>query len=393
VLRSSRYLIAGVCMLSVASFSSFADASVPRHAEQVNNCSDRNVTYFFSTLGEVYTWTAPDGVTRYDNIANDSVQLLAVPKAQDGSQLVTLTRNPNNSSGEVKFRRTNLPTGTFGRSECNWPNATIQIDNDMTSNAQLWQVAAHEMLHLLGAEHGGRRDAFYPAAENHNDNRMMTCVSSSVFPNYAAHETDTVAHLSYLWDPAANRQLMADNGFENGFSNTWWVIGSGAMTTGNSTNPVSGARRGYFAPPSNTSSQSVQWRVRMVSGSQTEQYRINAYVAPEASTTVTNVTLELIHRTQTYPTRTVTAGSCNEYFDGLNAVDVNAVPTPGAWTVVRLVPKNNLVSGWTSVTSTWYQPPTSHAHDLSLRLYGYADRPNTAAAGNILLDNMTIEGT
>jgi hypothetical protein len=338
----------------------------------------------------VYTWTGSNG-TQYDNVANDSVQLLAVPRAQDGSQLVTLTRNANNSSGEVKFRRTNLPTGVLGRSECNWPNATIQIDNDMTSNAQLWQIAAHEMLHLMGAEHGGRRDAFYPAAENHADNRMMTCVATSAYPNYAAHETDTVAYLSYLWDPTANRQLMADNGFENGFSATWWVIGTGAFTTGNSTNPVGGYRRGYFAPPSNSSSQSVQWRVRMVSGNQTEQYRINSYVAPEASTTVTNVTVKMIHRTGFYPARTVT--TCDEYFDGLNPYDINSPPSSGLWTDVRVVPKSNLVSGWTSVTSTWYVPPTSHSHDLSLWLQGYADRPNTTAAGNILVDNMTIEGT
>jgi hypothetical protein len=275
---------------------------------------------------------------------------------------------------------------------CDWPTAELKIDNGMTTNAQLWQVAAHEMMHLIGAEHGGRRDRFTPGTENNNDTRTMTCVSTQEFPNYAAHETDTVSYLHYLWDPAQNRQLMADNGFENAFTEPWWVIGSGVFSTGASSNPVGGSRRGYFMTPSNSSSQSLQGRVRMLSGNQTEQYRIKSYAAPEASTTVTNVRVKMIHRTVNYPARVNT--TCNEFFDGLNPYNVNDPPVAGnLWVDVRIVDGNNLVSGWTPITSTWYLPPQSHAHDLSIWLQGYADRPNTAAHGNILIDNLTLEGT
>lgn len=81
-----------------------------------------------------------------------------------------------------------------------------------------------------------------------------------------------------------------------------------------------------------------------------------------------------------------------DYSDGLDNTDPN-IPVPGAWSIRRTNTNSALPSGWNLIQSTWYNPPSSDALDVSIWLEGYADLPGTSSPGKIIIDDMTVEGT
>lgn len=362
----------------------------PRHSESTNNCNDRSLSYSFYDNG-AKSWKADD--YHADAIADVALENLEHPKAQDGSQLVTLQRHPNGAPGvDVILTREWLPIGeewqdnqiVHGNSSCSWWTgyAHIKINSlYATSGKFLWQVVTHEMLHLLGANHGGRYDSFYPAAENDpRGTRTTTCRDRSTFPTIAQHFTDDVAYLAWLHDPAPYRQLMADSGFENGYADVWWKIGSGDWYSFNWSGAASGDRAALYKPPVYSADNSIQGRVRLQTGTGNEQYRarlrarsVDGYSRP--------VRVKLFHRYQNYDGN----NGC-KYADGLENTDPNDLPSPGAW-ITRQDVAQNVGGSWTTVGSSgWWNPPSnSDAQDFSIWV--------EASAYGVYLDNVTIEGT
>ena len=384
-------VLVGGTIAAASASAAVGSPTVPTHAEAVNGCNDRTMSYSFGVKyfpNTTLSWDNPNDPIDYDDRAHESIQKHTFPRAQDGSPFLTLTKVGPTSSADVKIYREDLGGTNAGHAECNWPQAIITIDDGQTSNKELWKTGAHEMLHLAGAEHGGRYDEIQLNDNPTGGTRMMTCVSSSLYPNYPEGDRDSIAYLNYLHGNPGYRQLVADSGFENGWD-VWLKFGSGAFWTSNSSNPYDGFRRANYAPLA-TGTESLQGRVRMLTGTGgTEKYRLSARVAPPSSTTPTDVTVKLFTRTANF-----SGNNTCSYPDGLSSTDPNVTPSLGLWSVVRTTSLYNISSGWKHVSSTWYDPPTSaHAHDFSIWLEGYADAPGTSAPGTILIDDMTVEGT
>jgi hypothetical protein len=348
---------------------------------QEPNCPDRLQLWWRIADGDDPLWTA-GGVDRRVwtraaiNTVDDALD-------HDGARLVQLTEGRgglDNTTVNV-YITDQLPPGTYGVARCPvGPYWEIELNYNPDSSyrkRRFWKVARHEMLHLVGAHHGGDIDS----QNGDNPATMSTCIDESTFPTVNRLTQDDHAYENWLKSSLPNRQLHANVGFEQGTSFLGRTAGTFTYkTSGGATGP------GYLAWQSPDSHQYLYQTVALHTGDDDESYRAvaNARSPGNDYKTVVNVGLwrrNIVH--QSTPT------TC-EYPDGV--VNPNGWTASSDYLMVSESGSTRVGTSWTLVPAPWANPERRDGYLFQVRVYGFAMAPD-GSMGHVLVDNVRGEGT
>ncbi len=222
-------------VLSVA-FALFAAPLVlpPTPAQGIVNvghgCDDTSLSWRFDGSN----WTA--GRENWVEAAFDGIETAL---DYDGTQLVNLTKNESPGPDRINVQIADLGEDLLGWAQCPGGGQTkLQFSLDYVSVGKkfFYQVARHEMLHLIGLDHGGENDSI----DGRNPASMATCTGPGNFRETADLDRDAEVGLNWRHSSLSNNQVSANIGFENGINEWGGTNGSlaswaGAASAGQST--------------------------------------------------------------------------------------------------------------------------------------------------------------
>lgn len=268
----------------------------------------------------------------------------------------------------------------LGSSECNGGSSIWLNDRKLTTNEKLRKTARHEMFHLAGAEHGGKRDSF----NGDNPPTMSTCLSPNAdLPTTNKLAQDDAAYLNWLHNSLPNRQLHANIGFEQGAS--FWGKKKAELRS-YSTEGSSGPGHVGIVSTANSSRDSYIFQtVRLWTGDDDVSYRARINVKKPVERYRSYASAALYYRA-------VNADGTDKckYADGLDGLS-NDPKVKTGWIKLDSVYTSNVTTSWRNVTTGWKKPgTTADGYDFQVRAYGksYCDGCN----GTIRFDNVRAEG-
>lgn len=359
--------IAGIVTLVIAAGLGIPADSSSAYPNVVNNCNDDTITWHFADGGGAgETWSETKKAW-----ARDAINTIDDELDHDGTRLVTLTES-SSSGVAVKLREPENPR-EYGSSECDlgasmWINATHSGTRSFT-----YKVTRHEMLHLAGAEHGGRDDSGY----SDNPATMCTCINKSEFRAENTLDQDAAAYMAWNWSAFQDRQLNANIGFERGL--LYWFTDNGSvskMSTGGATGPG----QAVFYAAGSSSDSFIYQKVRDWTGS-------DAAVSVSASITAKSPLPGLVTRVEAAIYwkelfQGATANGC-PYRSGIVNPNDETVSTD-EWRKLAGSGLTTVGTDWTVVNSTTYSMSAVHdGHYFQVRAYG-----NTAGGHSVRFDNV-----
>ena len=245
-------------VLSVA-FALFAAPLVlpPTPAQGIVNvghgCDDTSLSWRFDGSN----WTA--GRENWVEAAFDGIETAL---DYDGTQLVNLTKNESPGPDRINVQIADLGEDLLGWAQCPGGGQTkLQFSLDYVSVGKkfFYQVARHEMLHLIGLDHGGENDSI----DGRNPASMATCTGPGNFRETADLDRDAEVGLNWRHSSLSNNQVSANIGFENGINEWGGTNGSLASWAGGS---FSGSKHALFAAAGDSSDSWVRQTVRVWTG-------------------------------------------------------------------------------------------------------------------------------
>lgn len=378
-------LIAGIGLLVSGSVS----MAYNRNPKNMCGSFGTNVTYSFWNSGDD-GWTSPQRARVEEALAN-----LANSRGRDGFQLVTFTRLDPGQPAEIRFFRRDLGLGKYGGQGCVSGNAYIDINYDgdgganTNTNAFLWQVASHETLHALGANHGGKTDSYTKQYDfTPSPTRLSTCQAASTFPNYANIDPDASAWMMSSMDKfgSGTSGLNTDHGFENGYD-IWWARGGGTLSR-SLFGAAEGSWTGQWTAPATSSAYSLQGRASTIVGTtitgSARWLRARALMRSQPSSYTGTGRVALYLRTRDYTGTT----TCSTWPGITN--DPNGAITWGAWFQAVVSPLKTLTTTNQMVHTPYYIVPTVDAVDVSVWMEG-SSRNLFDQSIFVYVDNMTVE--
>jgi hypothetical protein len=361
---------AGKCSVSIIVMLALLGAGIPAMAypQVTNNCSDDSLTWAFSQ--------DPQWTTDKKNWVRAGIQTIDDALDYDGTRLVTQSEG----GGGVLVKIAELGGTTNGTSECQG-DPTITIDDDGTTKEFHWRWARHEILHLAGADHGGRYDSF--------DGVTISSVSTCVTPLPATNqlEQDASGYENYLWSSIGQRPLHANVGYEQGLK--FWGKSGGGTTQEYSSGGATGP--GYIGWVSTSTSAYIFQSIRAHNGTLVlREFRSKVNARSPAATYTTRVSGKLFRRTVDF------SGSVPQncvYPLGIDYDPNQQSPSLGGWILMSDTPFTLVGTSWTAVTGPWTDPPTQDAYDFQIRFFGTAVHNSTGAYGQVQLDNVRGESS
>lgn len=376
-----------------------ASSPAAAYPSDANNCNDRTLVYNFSNSGDI-SWSN----TRR-NWSREALTTLEEAIDAGGNSLLEITEDAT-TSDSIDFRIDDAPPGidggfTRGAAECNWFNASIWINGNMTSSNSLnnkarWQkVSQHEMGHLAGMEHSGNQDsldALIPV--------MKTCGASSSFDTFngTTLAKDTTAYLNYLHNPSGSRQFNANIGFEQG-QRFWQTKNTTALLR----------QSGGVGGPQNLSVRGNKYLYnsyifqgfRVWHGDETPKYKAEGDVRESLSSNTTQV------RTRMFMKKMIENSDPNpcNYPLGLDNINFtnSGDPAPWGWVVTNQTNVVNLNgTAWQSApldTGTWTNPidaspHLAYARGFNIQVRYYTKATTTAGEnGYTYFDNLEVKGS
>lgn len=357
----------------------------PRIAQEPNgNCNDRNVSYSYWNSASPWSEQAKEKI-------DQGLAPLRNPKASDGLPLVEIEKRPDGESGSNNNIRFYIdyymPDGKLGTAECTPTFATVRINGDYEdSNAFMWQVGAHELMHLMGGNHssawGNNPDLRVP--------RLATCTSIAQFPYATKLSRDDRQTLSYVHDPIDRRQLTFNSGFENDFAD-WKVYPSSSNASYSITDfePLYGNFGAKFVKfGASTTGAGIQFNqmTSVLNGDDDETYYPRISARRGRADAGFSVTVRLSLYSQFIGITDVEECEGDDYADGLVSDNIDA---QGAW-VLRRSGSATPGQDWATYTLPSYNPYTSDAYIFEI--IGHVDSPG-ASDGNVLVDGLRLDGT
>ena len=361
------------------------------YAQEVNGCNDSTIDYSFGAFNSwALDWNSPfaDSGARRTDVENSFNQLRGHKGWSSSADIVELTRrsDQNISWTWIELNPT-PPPGIYGHAECTWPNASIWIST-VLPQAGRYQVAQHEMLHLLGAEHGGRYDS---VGDGLQPSRMTTKVDKATYRSSIDVDLDSVALLNWLFEPTAQRQLHANMGFEE--NTRFWQQNGTSFKWHNSGGHNS---LSYMGSVSNTLNNQIWQRIRIITGDDDQQYRAAVSARSLNSSWKTYAQARLTAQSVTFPVL-ANPYSPDDYVDGMHTRDLNReYSATGAQKglLVTISDTGPTVVGttWTPLVGDWYNPATYNGFEMTI--YGMTSATDSnGAAVEAGLDNLMGEGT
>lgn len=333
-----------------------------------HGCSDTTLSWRFDGSN----WTGAR--ENYVKAAFDGIETAL---DYDGTQLVSLTENESPAPDRINVQIVDLGEDLLGWAQCPGGGQTkLQFGLSYVGQGAsfFYQVARHEMLHLIGLDHGGQNDSM----DGRNPASMATCTGPGNFRDTADLDRDAEVGLNWRYSSLSDRQVSANIGFENGTNEWGGTNGSLASYTGGS---FSGDKLILFAAEGDSSDSYVRQTVRIWTGWDTyAEFRPYLRARAHQSGPSTNVRASLYRKG-------MWDGSNPGCTYRLGLQNVNDVTL--ASTLYILVSQSDLTSvgtSWTAVSGEWADPPTFDGYELQLRAYG-----NSAGDYSVRFDNVRVD--
>lgn len=349
-------------------YTSTESSAAPAYPQDPNNCNDSSIMWRFETNSG---WTK-NGVDRRPWV-RAAINTLDDARDYNGSPLVSVTEH---ASIGVEVQVKDKPMNQYGSAEC-VSGASFWVNGNYTSSKFYWHVARHEMMHLMGAEHGGNIDS----KNGDNPPTMMTCKDWSTFRSVNTLAQDDAAYLNWLHSGRDYRQLHANYGWEQGTS--YWGKTAGALSyksSGGSLGP------GYAAWQAPTGNDYLYQTVAVHTGDDNESYRAITAAKSLSPDYKTAVRPALYRRNIAHQS----SNSC-EYADGVG--NPNDYSVTSGWVLVAQPSSTVVGTGWTGVQSAFSNPANAMGYEMQVRIYGVAVPNSGGATGYIGIDNSRGDGT
>jgi hypothetical protein len=360
--------MAGAAGLTVAGLPSDGASAYPHDP---NACNATSLSWSFVGSG----WTDAKRTAVRAGINGLTTALDA-----DGSHLISVPELSSGGNVSVSLKDVTTQDG-YGESEC-VGNRSLWINSNSTSTTFFKQVARHEMMHLLGAEHSGAKDSM----SGDNPPAMTTCVGSASFSASESLSQDDTAYLNWLHGTeAAYHALHANVGFEQGIR-FWGVSGGQASTL--SSGGSAGPKNVKLAPVTTSSNPYLFQTVRLWTGpkgSATVRASVRVKGPGSTSSYSTKATVSL------YRKRVTDGGTSNGcvYPRGLQDLN-NPTVVDSSWTLVSTKTVSGIGASWTKITSPWVTLGVYDGYDLQVRAYASTDYTGsgTAPSNSVYLDDV-----
>lgn len=275
------------------------------------------------------------------------------------------------------------PGGYYGPSECLFTptiklNRAWTMPNPDATSARIfwWKVARHEMMHLMGADHAGKRDSLDGMMST-----MATCVAWSEFEADVNTTKDDQAYLQYLWGDLPGLQMSANVGFESGHSQ--WISSdpASATCTGGSDDGDKHLRFTNGNP-----SDFIYQTVRILNGSENRQYRAVMSGRTRYAGGSTIIRPVIIYRLVDLDS---VSNGC-DYADDVE--DPNSPVIVGNFLIGADARWGYLSTSWVSRASSYFNPPARGAYDLQFQGFGTAFDAGDEV-DQVLIDNARLESS
>ena len=378
---------------------------------RLSTCALANMSYQFDLTAD--DWAGDT----LDDVANVGLQRLNSPRAQNGNALANLTRqpniyNPNDRTAVIRVFRQDLGAGSHGGSDPDCVDRYIWITSRTSQANTIEKLAIHEMMHEMGATHGGAGDSWIGANKMEQiPTKSSTCGSLDLYNRYAGLSVDDVALLSFLHDPQPDRQMMADSGFEFGY---------GVWSTQNITTfqrvQQAGARGNYRqkvqSSSSNPDTHYVQQIVSVLTAGLAPQYRATADAGRQSSSYALGGEIVLLARWKHFggnpnsnscgynsqilddrqPNDLLTSELPSGVTDPIPPSGGSDTPTYGPWAERITQSRIGVPTGWQPFDTPWWTPGAAmvdQSIELASRFAGVSTSGGTV--GYFWLDNLTVE--
>lgn len=330
-------------------------------------CEDDTIKWAFS---DDDAWT-----TQKKSWVETAINSIQVPRDYDGSRLVTFEEVASAGWGVVEVRLRDRAADSYGLANCgNVFNPWFVINSDYTGEAYFYQVARHEMLHLVGLHHVGRSDS---SATADNPVTMSTCISYGSFTGDSGIDRDSEAYLNWRYSSLANNQVSANIGFENGVND--WAPTEGAVYSA-ATGGATGPKYASFQAAKTEGYSYVRQTVRLWTGDDS-----GVELRPVINARSPGAGISTKARAALYSKQVTESGSNGcDYMRGLS--NPNSVSVTANYVLESRSAMTTVGTSWTSLAGPWTSMPKRDGWVLQMRAYG-----NSAGSYAVWFDNVRIE--
>jgi hypothetical protein len=335
-------------------------------------------------LGRNIFWYRSDAGRNWDTMAvwkrqavADGIEMDDKPLDYDAEQLVTIEEGLPLQVAVIWIET----PGFIGDSNCSYPRMRIGAAEPDTEES-LWNIARHEMGHLIGAGHAGQ----YDSMNGDNPPTMATCLT---YRHSNFLEQDAQANWAWLRSSLDNRQLNANVGFEQGTK--FWGRNDTSVeitefTTGGNVGPS------YVGWHATSNADYLYQTVRILNGTVDDEYRARVVARSPGSMYETFVRVRIYRRSLDLPYHPGTPDPNCPWDNGID--DANGTPDPGGYVLMTGNSIQGTFTSWTGLNTAdpeWENPPSAEAYDFQIRAYGTALNVSTRNYGKVHFDNFRGE--
>lgn len=330
-----------------------------------DGCNDDTISWQFSSSSN---WT-----TQRKDWVRSAFNSIETALDYDGSKLVELTETGIPTSAVVVVTLNSSGATNLGVAYCNlyYPTMNLNLDYADEGAPFFYQVARHEMLHMVGLDHAGADDSV-PTGDGMAT--MSTCTSVSAFRSTSVLDRDSEVGVNWMHSSLSNRQVTANLGFEDEI-NDWG--GTNGTLVASTVDSFDGSGNASFLADGTSADSYIKQTVRIWTGNDSD-VEFRAYMRARVPADLTNNVRAALYR------RGMNESGDNvcEYPRGLKNPNSASVAT-----TYILLSQSDLTSvgtSWTAVAGPWVAPPTSYdGFELQMRAYGNATGEHTVRFDNV----------
>lgn len=362
----------------------YVPRSVSALPEEPNECNDSSFNMHFTNDP---LWTE----TKKFSVLEGIVQLNYETDHAD-QPLVDIEVGDAAGGNEIQIKD-RTPSSGYGSSECQF-GATIWVNSNFNEREFYWKVGRHEAFHLAGAEHGGRYDSW--------DGLAPTTMTTKLNFRNDANEMqfrpdvnlirDDRAHLNWLHNNLPYRQIVANFGFNDGGRHYNVLNGAGTVRVFNNGGANSPRHLGIMMNAPSGVLPGLMQTTRLWTGDGDESYRLRGNFRGSEPGSQTDLLFFGTYRMVSDGPDPDPDNDSDDYEDGIQ--NPNQPSIVGGWVYPQSwrASAHSNDSIWRTLSTPFFNPPSSDALDIQLRVQTFS-QGSGGAMQNARLDDLRVEGT